>query len=66
MDTYRVKTSDKPIKSKRVFLPGSKSISNRALLIASLCENKVELSNFLFSDDTRYMSSALRGLGAGI
>jgi 3-phosphoshikimate 1-carboxyvinyltransferase len=46
-----------------VRLPGSKSISNRALLLAALSEGKTELTNLLFSDDTRYMAGALRDLG---
>ncbi len=44
-------------------LPGSKSISNRALLLAALTGKKVLLRNFLSSDDTSYMIAALRKLG---
>jgi 3-phosphoshikimate 1-carboxyvinyltransferase len=44
-------------------LPGSKSLSNRALLIAALAEGSTVLSNLLRSDDTRYMLQALRQLG---
>jgi 3-phosphoshikimate 1-carboxyvinyltransferase len=46
-----------------VRVPGSKSISNRALLIAALAEGESELNGVLFSDDTRYMTAALRALG---
>ena len=47
-------------------LPGSKSITNRALLLAALCDEPVTLQNALFSDDTRLMSAALRQLGLDI
>ncbi len=44
-------------------LPGSKSITNRALLLAALAEGVTTLEGALFSDDTRYMAEALRALG---
>jgi 3-phosphoshikimate 1-carboxyvinyltransferase len=46
-----------------VSLPGSKSITNRALIIAALANGETVLDDALFSDDTRYMSQALRDLG---
>ena len=46
-----------------VRLPGSKSITNRALLLAALAEGESRLEGALFSDDTRYMAAALRTLG---
>lgn len=46
-----------------VDIPGSKSVANRALIIAALADGKVVLKNMLFSDDTRYMISALQTLG---
>jgi 3-phosphoshikimate 1-carboxyvinyltransferase len=46
-----------------VTLPGSKSISNRALLLAALAEGDTELDGLLDSDDTRVMRAALRTLG---
>ena len=46
-----------------VTLPGSKSISNRALLLAALAEGETELEGLLDSDDTRVMRDALRTLG---
>jgi len=49
-----------------VTLPGSKSISNRALLLAALAEGKTEIHQLLDSDDTRYMLDALRVLGVTI
>lgn len=48
----------------RVRVPGSKSISNRALLIAALARGQSELEGVLDSDDTRVMIEALRMLGA--
>ena len=44
-------------------LPGSKSLSNRALLIASLAQGTTTITNLLESDDTRYMLGALKNLG---
>ena len=46
-----------------VRLPGSKSISNRMLLLAALAEGETVLRDVLDSDDTRYMLDALRTLG---
>ncbi len=45
------------------YVPGSKSITNRALLIAALAEGESILTGALFSDDTRYMAAALNQLG---
>lgn len=44
-------------------LPGSKSVSNRALLLAALSQGKTRLTNLLDSDDVRYMLDALSALG---
>jgi 3-phosphoshikimate 1-carboxyvinyltransferase len=46
-----------------VELPGSKSITNRALLLAALCDGPTTLTGALFSEDTRLMTEALRKLG---
>jgi len=43
--------------------PGSKSITNRALVLAALAAGKTSLSNVLFADDTRIMLEALQSLG---
>ena len=50
----------------RVAPPGSKSITNRALLLAGLARGNSRLSGALKSDDTRYMAAALRAMGVGI
>ena len=46
-----------------VNLPGSKSLSNRALLLAALAEGTTTIRNLLQSDDTRHMLNALKQLG---
>lgn len=46
-----------------VNLPGSKSVSNRALLLAALAEGTTQLNNVLDSDDIRHMLNALQALG---
>ena len=54
-----------PIKriSGRVDLPGSKSLSNRVLLLSMLAEGTTRIQNLLDSDDVRYMIGALEKLG---
>jgi len=47
-------------------LPGSKSITNRALLLAALCDEPVLLTGALFSEDTHLMGAALRQLGFAV
>ncbi|MFL9916957.1 3-phosphoshikimate 1-carboxyvinyltransferase [Paraburkholderia fungorum] len=49
--------------SGTVRLPGSKSISNRVLLLAALAEGETTITNLLDSDDTRVMLGALEKLG---
>jgi 3-phosphoshikimate 1-carboxyvinyltransferase len=49
-----------------VRLPGSKSISNRALLLAALADGTTRIANLLDSDDTRYMLNALGELGVDV
>lgn len=46
-----------------VNVPGSKSLSNRALLLAALAEGETELTNLLDSDDISHMLNALTKLG---
>jgi len=50
----------------RVRLPGSKSISNRVLLLAALSDGPTLVEDLLDSDDTRVMLAALRQLGCAI
>ncbi|MGC8702753.1 MAG: bifunctional 3-phosphoshikimate 1-carboxyvinyltransferase/cytidylate kinase [Thiomonas sp.] len=49
-----------------VRLPGSKSISNRVLLLAALAEGQTEITGLLDSDDTRVMLAALQALGVQV
>lgn len=62
MDKYSVR----PLKDKDSFtvsVPGSKSITNRALLLAAMCEGPCTLNGVLFSDDSRAFLSCLKELG---
>ena len=52
--------------SGAVQLPGSKSISNRVLLLAGLAQGSTAVHDLLDSDDTRVMLDALRALGCGL
>ena len=49
-----------------VRLPGSKSISNRVLLLAALADGVTDVRDLLDSDDTRHMLAALATLGVGV
>src|SRR6202142_1009963 len=57
-----------PAKGARgtIRLPGSKSISNRVLLLSALAAGTTEVKDLLDSDDTRVMLDALCALGVGI
>lgn len=46
-----------------ITIPGSKSLSNRILLLAALAEGKTKISNLLDSDDISHMLNALKLLG---
>lgn len=62
MDTYKVR----PLKADDNFdieVPGSKSITNRALLLAAMGNGKCKLNGVLFSDDSRAFLSCLKELG---
>ena len=50
----------------RVRIPGSKSITNRAMICAALADGESLLTNALFSDDTRYMAEALKATGVHV
>ena len=52
--------------SGTVALPGSKSISNRVLLLSALCHGTTVVHDLLDSDDTRVMLAALRQLDCGV
>ena len=61
-EQFLVKKIDRPVRWE-VEVPGSKSMTNRALLMAALTEGTVELEGVLFSDDSRYFLSSLQSLG---
>ena len=60
--TLPIQPFTKPVRGG-VTLPGSKSITNRALILAALSRKPVTLHGALFSRDTRLMVAALRALG---
>src|SRR3989304_3106291 len=57
-----------PLLSARgtITLPGSKSISNRILLLSALAQGTTEIRDVLLSDDTERMLDGLRQLGVGV
>ncbi|HEU5079690.1 MAG TPA: 3-phosphoshikimate 1-carboxyvinyltransferase [Opitutaceae bacterium] len=61
-DVLPIQPFTRPV-SGEVTLPGSKSLTNRALLLAALCQKPVTLTGALFSEDTQLMAEALRKIG---
>ncbi|KQZ63337.1 3-phosphoshikimate 1-carboxyvinyltransferase [Rhizobium sp. Root149] len=64
-DQLTILPPDHPLKG-HVAPPGSKSITNRALLLAGLAKGTSRLTGALKSDDTRYMAEALRAMGVTV
>ena len=64
-DKLPIQPFTQPVKG-RVTLPGSKSITNRALILAALGTKTVTLRGALFSRDTRIMVAALQALGFAV
>ncbi len=62
MDQIEIIPVTKPL-AAAITVPGSKSITNRALLIAAMAEGRSIVENVLFSDDTIRMLEALKQLG---
>ena len=62
---YHVQPLTHPLDST-VCVPGSKSITNRALLVAALADGRSTLDGALFSDDTTYMAQACAALGVAV
>jgi 3-phosphoshikimate 1-carboxyvinyltransferase len=62
MDALEIQPIEGPLNAD-VTVPGSKSITNRALLVAALAEGESSLTGALFSEDTDHMADALRALG---
>ncbi len=65
MDEIEIKPLGGPLSAK-VQVPGSKSITNRALLLAAMADGRSVIESALLSDDTRYMIHALEVLGFAI
>lgn len=66
METYQVKQVFNHIRKDSeltVTVPGSKSITNRALLLATLAEGESRLNGVLFSDDSRHFLECVKSLG---
>ena len=53
---------DKPVQA-RITVPGSKSVTNRSLILAALADGETRLEGALWSEDTQVMVDALRKLG---
>ena len=64
-DTLAMVPTANPV-TATVVVPGSKSITNRALLIAALADGPSVLTGALDSDDTRYMAEAIQALGLSV
>lgn len=65
MRTRRIQPATGPL-SATVRIPGSKSITNRAMVIGALAGGVTTLDGALFSDDTEFMIDALRDLGVNV
>lgn len=61
-DFLAVRPFVRPVRGS-IGLPGSKSLTNRAMLLSALCDGTVVLTGALFSEDTEIMAEALRRLG---
>jgi 3-phosphoshikimate 1-carboxyvinyltransferase len=61
-DLIEIVPLDKPVRAE-ITVPGSKSITNRALILAALADGEVTLTGALWSEDTQVMTEALQKLG---
>ena len=61
-DLIEIVPLDKPVRAE-ITVPGSKSITNRALILAALADGEVTLTGALWSEDTQVMTEALQELG---
>ena len=64
-DPYPIEPLTEP-PDATVVLPGSKSITNRALVVAAMAEGDTVLEGVLFADDTEAMMQGLRSLGISV
>ena len=65
MDSIEIAQLTAPLDA-RVVVPGSKSITNRAMVLAALAQGRSVLEPVLLSDDTRHMTDALRAMGFNV
>src|SRR5271170_7533665 len=61
-DLIEIVPLDKPVRAE-ITVPGSKSITNRALILAALADGETKLRGALWSEDTEVMVEALKKLG---
>src|SRR5882724_1966024 len=61
-DLIEIVPLDKPVRAE-ITVPGSKSITNRALILAALADGEVTLKGALWSEDTQIMVACLKQLG---
>ena len=61
-DLIEIVPLDKPVRAE-ITVPGSKSITNRALILAALADGEVTLEGALWSEDTQIMAECLQELG---
>src|SRR5438876_9531477 len=64
-DLIEIIPLDKPVHAE-ITVPGSKSITNRALILAALADGETTLQGALWSEDTQVMVEALRKLGFAV
>src|SRR5947209_8236768 len=65
IEQIEIRPVSKPIDAE-IQIPGSKSITNRALLLTALAEGTSTLENALFSDDSRVFVDCLRRMGISV
>lgn len=65
MDPLPLRPLTQPLRGA-VRVPGSKSLTNRVLLVAALAEGATTLTNALFSDDSKYFAESLTRLGFSV
>ena len=61
-DLIEIVPLNQPVQAE-ITVPGSKSLTNRALLLAALADGQAKLEGALWSEDTQVMVEALRKLG---
>src|SRR4051812_27924401 len=65
VDQIEIRPIGRPVDAE-IQIPGSKSITNRALLLAALAEGTTVLENGLFSEDSHWCAECLRRMGIAV